>query len=230
MNDLAKDLARLDRVPILFGHHSVGDNLLVGLRALASAAGVTLSITEERPGKNGEPKAKIDDFAARVLAEPKDGAKLAVMKLCYADFAPNTNIGAVFAHYVQVMERVERERPELALMHVTTPVCVHHVALKARIKRVLGRAVWQDGEALRRVEYNEKLRAHFDADVLFDLARVESTRPTGQAEKAMIDGRLVEVLVPAYTDDGGHLNDLGRQTGARAFAQALAKAVARRAS
>ncbi|MCK6547005.1 hypothetical protein L6R52_14240 [Myxococcota bacterium] len=228
MNDLATDLALLGRVPFLFGHHSVGDNLLEGLRGLASDAGVRLAITEQRPGKNGDPKAKIDDFTARVLAEPKDGAKLVVMKLCYADFEPQTNVDELFAHYVGSMERITRERPDLALMHVTSPICVFHQDAKARIKRVLGRAVWQDGEALRRVEYNERMRAKFGGPSLFDLARVESTRPTGQSEQAMIQGRLVEVLVPAFTDDGGHLNGTGRQAGARAFAAALAKCAAAR--
>ncbi len=46
---------------------------------------------------------------------------------------------------------------------------------------------------------------------IFDLARHESTRPDGTRETFAVGGRVAYALAPVYTDDGGHLNGVGRR-------------------
>src|SRR5687768_4972570 len=112
-DQLKQDLEVLKNARILFAHHSVGDNLLEGLGELSAEAKVPLDIVpvdqkrtggaprieQIRPGGNGKGLAKIDDFLARALAEPADGAQVVSMKLCFADFAPNTNVDELIDRY-----------------------------------------------------------------------------------------------------------------------------------
>jgi lysophospholipase L1-like esterase len=56
------------------------------------------------------------------------------------------------------------------------------------------------------------LRKNYEGkEPVFDLARIESTRPDGTRETFTQDGKTYYALVPAYTKDGGHLNKLGRK-------------------
>ena len=57
---------------------------------------------------------------------------------------------------------------------------------------------------------------------MFDLARLESTAPTGERDLRPWNGRLVPRLHSAYTDDGGHLNAAARVRFGRAFVAFLA--------
>jgi len=60
-----------------------------------------------------------------------------------------------------------------------------------------------------RGEFNRLLRERYAEDPIFDLAAVTSTYPDGRRETFTLDGKTYESLVPAYTDDGGHLNAVG---------------------
>lgn len=225
-DQLKANLAKLNTARVLFAHHSVGDNLLQGLKELAAEAGMTVSIAEQRPGANGNPKQKIDDFVDRVLKEPKDGgAQLAALKLCYADFSPSTNPDQLVGWYVDAVTRLEKERPDISLLHFTAPITVFKDDLKTKLKRMIGREVWEDASAVRRMEYNAKLREALKDRRLFDIAEVEATRPSGQRETFELGGKTYPALYAGYTSDGGHLNELGRKVGARALAESLAKAV-----
>ena len=69
----------------------------------------------------------------------------------------------------------------------------------------------------KRKEFNDyHLRKEFDKDHLFDLAALEAEKVTAD------DGKVVEVLRPSLTDDGGHLNDAGQRLVASAFIKLLA--------
>jgi lysophospholipase L1-like esterase len=93
---------------------------------------------------------------------------------------------------------------------------------------MLGRAPYGVLENLRREEYNDLLRQTYAGHApLFDLARLESTDPNGEKTTAAWKGHLVPALAPLYTDDGGHLNALGRQLAAREFVAVLAAIPAR---
>jgi hypothetical protein len=78
-------------------------------------------------------------------------------------------------------------------------------------------------ENIRRQEYNNLLRqAYQGREPIFDLARVESTTADGRAATATWQGKSVPILVKEYTDDGGHLNALGRTRAARELIAVLA--------
>jgi hypothetical protein len=229
---LEQDLKAVQGGRILFTHHSVGVNILAGVDALSREAGVPLlvlsveegaaaagpAIVHGGGGRNTDPRSKIDHFAALIRSTPSLRPDLAFMKLCYVDFAPDTDVPALFAHYHQTLEALKRERPEIRFAHVTTPLFRRPTDLRSTVKRLLGRSVWEDAANARRAEYNALLRERFGADPVFDLAGVESTGPDGAPCRTEVEGRPVQSLDPRYTDDGGHLNAAGqRAVGAAAI-------------
>lgn len=235
---LRSDLAALARRAVFFGHQSVGANLLDGIAVLAAREGVPLRVIEVAApfgaapgtishalvGANGDPAGKLESFARGLAAGPADAAQIALVKLCYADFGPDTDAAALFARYQAVFAELRARHPRTTFLHVTTPLTTVQAGVKGLAKRLLGRQPYGLAENARREAYNDLLRAAYGGGPLFDLARVESTRPDGSRETVEQDGRAVPALVPAYTDDGGHLNDLGRLRAARALVAVLAAA------
>jgi hypothetical protein len=62
-----------------------------------------------------------------------------------------------------------------------------------------------------RTRFNDILRKYYsEKEPFFDLAKAESTFPDGKRETFEVDGKTYEAMVPMYSDDGGHLNELGR--------------------
>src|SRR5205085_12594035 len=59
---------------------------------------------------------------------------------------------------------------------------------------------------------------------IFDLARVESTAPDGKLVTVTWEGVTAPAMAAQYTEDGGHLNALGRARAAREFIAVLARA------
>ena len=63
-----------------------------------------------------------------------------------------------------------------------------------------------------RNEYNETLRKEYvNKGTLFDLAEIESTFPDGSRSTFKRNRKLHYSLVPEYTYDGSHLNEIGRK-------------------
>ena len=90
------------------------------------------------------------------------------------------------------------------------------------IKRIIGRPIGSE-DNLQRERFNEKLRtAYRQEGTLFDLAQAEATSPLGKIATFTINGEPGIYLNPAYTYDGGHLNELGRVTVAGQFLTFLA--------
>ncbi len=220
---------------VVFGRQSVGLNILTGLQALAAEAQVPLAITETRApsgtagivhfkvGRNGDPQAKIDDFAA-VMESMGQHADIALMKLCYIDISSETDIRRLADYYGETLDRLGAQFPRTTFVAVTTPLTAVQSGLKARVKKLLGRA--SDGLAAnaRRTEFNELLRERYGRQGrLFDLALCESE--TSAPER--FQGQTVETLDPALTSDGGHLNALGAQRVATRFVKFLAALPAR---
>jgi hypothetical protein len=231
MDPLSLSLHRLRAVPrerwdalagrrIFFGHQSVGANVLAGVRAvLADAPGIRLEIAEasdpgalDRPvlahaflGRNGDPIGKIDHFRSLLESGIGEKADTALFKLCYVDIDASTDISGILAHYDRTMAELRAKYPRLALLAVTVPLTNMPPGLKSRIKRLIGRGVPAlKASNARRNEFNEHLRKVY-AGRLWDLAAAESL-PGG--------GRSIELLNPAFTSDGGHLNDLGGRVAA----------------
>jgi len=136
---------------------------------------------------------------------------------------------ALFAAYQATLAPLQARFPHTTFVHVTAPLTTLQGGPKAFVKRLLGRPPAGARENARREEYNALLRlATQGKEPLFDLALVESTAPDGRAETFAWDGRQVPALVPAYTEDGGHLLGEGRLRAARQLVSVLASAPLRR--
>ena len=89
----------------------------------------------------------------------------------------------------------------------------------ARVRRAPNRTKLAN---VSRNEFNRRLRERYSGDPIFDLAEVMSTYPDGRRESFRMNGVVYYSLVPAYTDDGGHLNQVGRTYAAAELVRSIA--------
>jgi hypothetical protein len=236
------DLACLDRVPVrswgelagkrlYFGHHSVGCNIIEGMsEVIAARQQIELPIFEANEateigdcgfghsgvGVNRDPDSKIRAFEELLNAGAGDRLDIAFFKFCYVDIGAETDVRGLFDRYVGAMERLGRRFPHVTFAHVTTPLTVPLSGLKWTIKRVLGEPAWGYRQNGMRERYNDLLRGGFGASgLVFDLARMESTRPDGSVESYRWKGKAHPSLARCYTADEGHLAELGRRIAGR---------------
>jgi lysophospholipase L1-like esterase len=74
------------------------------------------------------------------------------------------------------------------------------------------------GDNNNRNKLNELIRKEYACkNHLFDLAALESTFIDGRRAVYQSEGQSFEMLVPKYTDDGGHLNEKGQRIIAEQF-------------
>ena len=224
---------------IFFGHQSVGTNILQGLRDLmvqdprvrlniirnANPGAVSgPALVESGIGQNLAPASKIDDFVAALNRGMGPQGGIAICKLCYVDVTRSTDIRQLFDLYCKRVGEVRAKDRRIGIVHVTVPLTAREHTLKALAKRGLGRATGRELN-IKRNEYNKLLRAHYGpTDVVFDLAAAESTRPDGSRAFFTVANEPIYTLVPEFTSDGGHLNELGRRVVAYEFLVALARA------
>lgn len=233
-------LARLARKKVFFGHQSVGNDILAGLRDLLAKrqeTGIAVSefdpagsgdapngLVHWRIGKNGDPFSKIAAFERAILAERgKSRFDVAFFKFCYVDFYENTPVEQVFDAYKKAVSEIQAACPGLTIGHVTVPLTDGKPTWKERFKAMLGKSEIEYVGNVRRNRFNDLLRAEYGGTrtFLFDLARLESTRPDGSRATFSLGGRTYEVLAEEYTDDGGHLNVKGRTWVGGGFLQFL---------
>lgn len=234
---LKDDLELLARSKVVFGHQSVGENVLAGLAALAKEEGVTLRVVQGREatllgepglvhdliGENEDPSRKVKDFGALVTSLGP-GAQVAAMKLCYVDFDQPRDPVRLLAEYQREVAALREKFPGLTVLHVTAPLTIVQTGLKAVVKDLLGKGRWGRKFNIARHAYNETLRAAVKGEPLFDLAEAQAgTGPDRCVD--VVDGQAIPCLRPALSDDGGHLNARGQREVARAFVAALASAL-----
>jgi hypothetical protein len=232
---LRDELTQIARERIYFGHQSVGANILEGLRELSAAEGVALAITEapraaglQGPGvghlfvpENGDPLRKLASFK-QALGEGSQ-ADIALVKFCYVDIDADTDMPALFNAYRKTIDELHAGNPRTTFVHVTLPLTTEQTGPKAWIKLLLGRAPSGTIQNVKREQYNTLLRRTYAGrEPIFDLARVESIAPDGAQARVQWKGVEAPVLVAAYTDDGGHLNRMGRRRAAEEFVRVLA--------
>ena len=213
---------------IVFGHHSVGKNILDGLNNVAKEAGVELNFssinnTSENkinfigfyPGKNTFPKSKVDDFVKRIQNINADHSPdIALMKFCYIDINTKTNVEEMFRYYKEKIDKLKKDKPKIILAHFTVPLVARSNTLKTKIKQFLGMQIWQEASNIKRNEFNKLVYKAFNKNLIFDIARIESTRLDGSREQFNKDGKIYYQMLPEYTIDGGHLNRLGKRIAA----------------
>jgi hypothetical protein len=242
MGGVTLDMSALDRVPqhawdhlagrrIYFGHQSVGYDVIRGLETiLAQRPGIRLRVVESadprtlersclahsKNGSNTDPQSKFQAFANYLGAGGGDLAEVALYKLCYADINDRTAPAAVFEAYEAAIGTLQSRFRRVRILHVTVPLTTIPGGPRRTIKRWLGRPNWAAQQNARREEYNRMLLERF-GDSVFDLARVESTRPDGVRHVFRQGGRDHPGLCPDYSEDGGHLSSLGQLVAAREF-------------
>lgn len=81
------------------------------------------------------------------------------------------------------------------------------------IKKILGKPATEKQNAISNIkknEFNALLRKEFNKEYIIDLEEFESTNTDGTRYKSNSGGAEHYSMVPAYTFDGGHLNQIGR--------------------
>ena len=232
----------LEQKRVVFGHQSVGENLLNGIARLAARDDVKIDIHEQQTaptengishffiGRNGDPISKIEDFAAAIDAGAAQGADVALMKLCYADFDAATDAGQLAHNYIANLESLAQRHPDISFVAVTVPLRAVQTGPKAWIKRLMGKLPSGYLDNVKRAEFNTLLRERYlMAGSLFDLARAE-TESSGKYCMASVNGQAVEALCPELTHDGGHLNERGQELAAGAFVSFISSLDARQAA
>ncbi|WP_054031632.1 hypothetical protein [Desulfatitalea tepidiphila] len=218
---------KLSSKKIYFGHQSVGYNILDGIQALLKEnQQIQLAIEENfdpesfkqgtiahsRIGYNTDPKSKLDMFA--FIAKSGGAAKADIMffKFCYVDINGKTDVKALFDAYKNTFEQLKSNHPDTTFIHTTAPLTTIQDGPKAWAKKILGRSLGGIVENSKRHEYNEMIRkTYVGKEPVLDIATIESTFPDGRRATFESNGKTYYHLVPAYTYDGGHLNEAGRK-------------------
>jgi hypothetical protein len=239
MHTTADSAATIAAVPeevrqlrVVFGHQSVGYDLLKGLEEWQQGgAPLRLRMVETtdasaldapgivhfRIGRNGDPASKIREWATVFDTGFASRADVALFKLCYDDFAADTDVEALFALYSSTVDDLARRHPNTLFVPVTVPLTTLQTGVKALVKKALGRPVGEERENIRREAFNALVRRYYGQRLIFDLAAVESETPDAA-------GKTVRALKREWTSDGGHLNASGRRVAAHAFAGILVEA------
>lgn len=219
---------KLSELTIFFGHQSVGNNILDGIRDIAkenpkfnvsilddinSKKNSGLLLIHSTIGENNEIKRKVDDFKEIMDKGMGDKANIAFMKFCYVDFNKSTDVDKALNYYRDTMKYLKEKYPETNFVHATVPVEVNVGTWKTWIKKIIGKEdIWEYESAIPRGRYNALLRKEYEGkEPIFDLAMIESTHTNGKKEFFEYQGTKYPALVPEYTTDGGHLNEKGRK-------------------
>ena len=228
---------------VFFGHQSVGENIVDGVRELlAGRPQIPLRVvTSENParvdgpalieariGENRRPETKSEAFE-RILERGfgHESGAIAMYKYCYVDVLPETDPEQLFEAYARHAESLRRRHPGVTLAHVTIPLTTAPDGLWERARTALGLKT-ATRLNLARERFNELLRERCGTrEPVFDLALVESVRPDGTRATTPCRGREVPMLAPEWTHDGGHLDEEGRLRVAEQFLIFLADVAGR---
>lgn len=244
MNDALKsDLELVSSKRVYFGHQSVGGNVMDGLEDLqgqlveplvrvgelgeldtAEGQGVLLHTAI---GRNEDPGSKCEDFR-RVLDRLHGRLDVALFKFCYIDFNDASDVDQIFSTYARTMDDLKQRYPDVTFIHVTAPLRTVEGGPGVWARELLGRFTGRPNRSklanVSRNEFNRRLKEQYSADPIFDLAAIMSTYPDGRRESFRMNGAVYYSLVPEFTDDGGHLNQVGRTYAAAGLVSSIAAA------
>jgi len=97
-------------------------------------------------------------------------------------------------------------------IHITAPLSTIQKGPKALIKKIIRKTPSGYDNNIKRNMFNKMIRKEYsEKSPIFDLAEIESTYKDGTREVFYKEKRKYFSLVPAYTDDGDHLNEFGRR-------------------
>ena len=221
---------------IFFGHQSVGNNIIAGVKKIMSNnRQIQLHVVETKDiadfgkpifahysniGKNDYPLSKVENFVQLMNDGLGDKTDIAFLKFCFVDIESGTDIKSVFKKYRKSIDELKSRYPDMTLVHLTVPLLRKEQAgaiksVKNFIKGLMGKKkdnFFSNSHNAARNEYNILLVNHYGGkEPIFDIAGLESTGPAGKRETFFYDGNEYYALVPAYTNDGGHLNENGQK-------------------
>lgn len=218
---------KLSQKKIYFGHQSVGFNIIDGIKdVMKENPQIKLNIVETSSpsdftaplfghstvGNNTDPKSKCDAFAGFIDKGLGNKTDIAFFKFCYVDILPGTDVNKVFEDYKNTMSTIGKIYPRTTFVHITTPLTTIQTGPKAWIKKIIGKPVSGYDDNIKREQFNEMLRKQYNGkEPIFDLAMIESINPNGSRISFTQNGQTGYVLVLQYTNDGGHLNEMGRK-------------------
>jgi hypothetical protein len=129
---------------VIFAHQSVGNDILDGVRTLATDAGVPLNVVESREapsdttgifhfkvGTNGVPLGKLEEFRNTLSQEQLANVDVAVVKLCYIDFNSNADAAQIATAYVQTIDELQQRHPQTVFAAMTAPLTTIQTGPKA---------------------------------------------------------------------------------------------------
>lgn len=211
---------RVAGMRVLFAHQSVGGNIIEGIEHEAAVHRVPLVLTESRAalagagiqhfkvGRNEDPEGKLADFRAVLNGEttPPD---VALLKFCYIDFHAGTDPDKLAQDYIAALDELVRAHPGTVFVPTTSPLTTVQTGPRAWVKKLLGKEPAGVEDNARRHAFNAIVRSRYGSDPrLFDIAALESGNGKHRVEAG---GAQLEVLDPALTVDGGHLNEAGQR-------------------
>lgn len=241
-------LEAIGKTRIVFGHQSIGMNILQAMPSVFSPFGLQAPevasvdwpqardtddpvFAEIWVGTNGDALGKISDFARQIdaAAHPYD---IAFMKIGPVDIKTGTDIQAVFDSYASTMDSLEKKHPKTTFLYTTSALMSEESdwsGVEASQIGVPGNA--GDSDNARREQYNALVRERFGSTGrLFDLAQLESELPDGTIAAKTVDGVPSRVMNPAFTDDSLHLNSTGAEHLATAMLGLLGRVAVERAA
>lgn len=222
---------KLAQKKIYFGHQSVGNNIIEGIKELMNKyPEIKLNIvrttdpvdfkggifTHSSIGKNDAPKSKIDSFEDLMKKKIDGKVDIVFFKFCFADIIGTTDVNDVFKSYRNTLSELKKLYPKTTFLHVTVPLVTTNKSIKARFKRMLGKKdIWFYDGNIKRNELNRLILDEYSGrEPVFDLAEVESTYPNGRREIFKEGSNIYYAMVPEFTEDAGHLNEEGRKRAA----------------
>ena len=218
---------KLSQKKIYFGHQSVGFNIIDGIKDLMKEnPQIKLNIVEtadqsdfklglfahSRVGKNVDSKSKTDEFVEFINKGIGGKADAAALKFCYVDIKSDTNTKNVYLDYSNSISQLKKKYPDMTIIHFTVPLTTTKTTWKTWIKKAMGKKTWEYDDNIKRNEYNEMLLKEYEGkELILDIAKIESTFPNGTRCSFTKDGKTYYSMVPEYTYDSCHLNELGRK-------------------
>jgi len=212
---------------IYFGHQSVGFNIVDGIKdVMKEHQSIRLNIVEtnnssdfnapifahSRVGINSDIKSKCQAFIDIVENGVGDRSNIAFFKFCFLDVTEGMDVEKMFGEYKRTMSLLKQKYPRTVFVHVTVPLTTVQTGVKVWIKKLIGKSVLGYDDNIKRNQFNERLKEEYQGkEAIFDLAVFESTLPDGRQALFTSGGKTYFSLAREYTNDGGHLNPLGRK-------------------
>ncbi len=231
----APEFAFPGEIRAFFGHQSVGNNILDGVRRNYPNAKIIAydpletvdqqhGLFHKKIGQNGNPRSKVAEFV-ECLRSSATLFDVALMKFCYADIDAETDVKGVFADYQGAIDALSSDMPGTRILHCTVPLRTVRLGARSVVKRALARPVAAIEDNWRRAALNDLIRNTFSrSGRVFDLAALESTSADGSKCMTRYRSNRIPALDPQYSDDGGHLNRTGQTYVARKFVKFINEA------